>query len=64
MNKLSKKQVTFYVDENILFNFKRRFPHLSANFFRRCMVLALNDSNFFQTVFMSSDELLNSKMDV
>ena len=64
MNKLSKKQVTFYVDENILFNFKRRFPHLSANFLRRCMVLALNDSNFFQTVFMSSDELLNSKMDV
>lgn len=64
MNKLSKKQVTFYVDENILFNFKRRFPHLSANFFRRCMVLALNDSNFFQTVFMSSDELFNSKMDV
>ena len=64
MNKLSKKQVTFYVDENIFFNFKRRFPHLSANFFRRCMVLALNDSNFFQTVFMSSDELLNSKMDV
>lgn len=64
MNKLSKKQVTFYVDENILFNFKRRFPHLSANFFRRCMVLALNDSNFFQTVFMSSDEFLNSKMDV
>ena len=64
MNKLSKKQVTFYVDENILFNFKRRFPRLSANFFRRCMVLALNDSNFFQTVFMSSDELLNSKMDV
>ena len=64
MNKLSKKQVTFYVDENILFNFKRRFPHLSANFFRRCMVLALHDSNFFQTVFMSSDELLNSKMDV
>ena len=64
MYKLSKKQVTFYVDENILFNFKRRFPHLSANFFRRCMVLALNDSNFFQTVFMSSDELLNSKMDV
>lgn len=63
MNKLSKKQVTFYVDENILFNFKRRFPHLSANFFRRCMVLALNDSNFFQTVFMSSDELLNSKID-
>ena len=50
MNKLSKKQVTFYVDENILFNFKRRFPRLSAN--------------FFQTVFMSSDELLNSKMDV
>ena len=64
MNKISKKQVTFYVDENVLFNFKRRFPHLSANFFRRCMVLALNDSNFFQTVFMSSDELLNSKMDV
>lgn len=64
MKKTSKKQVTFYVDENILLNFKRRFPHLSANFFRRCMVLALNDSNFFQTVFMSSDELLNSKMDV
>lgn len=64
MTKISKKQVTFYVDENVLFNFKRRFPHLSANFFRRCMVLALNDSNFFQTVFMSSDELLNSKMDV
>jgi len=63
MNKISKKQVTFYVDENVLFNFKRRFPHLSANFFRRCMVLALNDSNFFQTVFMSSDELLNSKID-
>ena len=53
MTKISKKQVTFYVDENVLFNFKRRFPHLSANFFRRCIVLALNDSNFFQTVFMS-----------
>ena len=64
MKKTSKKQVTFYVDENILFNFKRRFPHLSANFFRRCMVLALNDFNFFQTVFNSSDEFFDIKTGV
>lgn len=62
MNKPVKRQVTFYVDENVLFNFKKRYPHLSANFFRRCMVLALNDSNFFQSVFMSSDELFDSKL--
>jgi len=62
LNKPVKRQVTFYVDENVLFNFKKRYPHLSANFFRRCMVLALNDSNFFQSVFMSSDELFDSKL--
>lgn len=64
MNKSLKKQVTFYVDENILLNFKRRFPHLSANFFRRCMVLALKDFNFFQTVFNSSDDFFDIKTGV
>lgn len=46
-----RKQISFYVDERDFKVFATRYPNLASTFFRRCLVKACQDTEFFQHTF-------------
>lgn len=56
MQKIKNRQVTFYMDPRVYDLFKKKYPNISALFFRKCVVEALRNPEFFQHVFFEVNE--------
>lgn len=50
-----KKQVTFWIDENIRKKFSIKYNSSMSKFFRNCIILALQDNKFFHDVYFMND---------
>lgn len=50
-----KKQVTFWIDENIRKKFSNKYNTSMSKFFRNCIILALQDNKFFHDVYFMND---------
>ena len=48
-----KRQITAYLDVEIINAFQDRFPDCLKKFIIRCMKLAVSDKYFFEKVFFS-----------
>lgn len=57
---MTKKQVTFYQDKSDIELFNKKYPNIASVFFRRCVIRALMDTNFFQDVFFNTPDKLPS----
>lgn len=52
-----QKQVTFYMAENVFQLFKQKYPNVTSVFLRRCIIKALESSEFFQDVFFNTKDV-------
>lgn len=59
-----KKQVTFWIDENIRKKFSGKYDSSMSKFFRNCIILALQDNKFFQDVYFMNDFNENKQDDI
>lgn len=59
-----KKQVTFWIDENIRKTFSERYNTSMSKFFRNCIILSLQDKNFFHDVYFMNDFNENKQEDI
>ena len=59
-----KKQVTFWIDENIRKKFSSKYNTSMSKFFRNCIILALQDNKFFQDVYFINDFNENRQDDI
>ena len=59
-----KKQVTFWIEENTRKKFSTRYNSSMSNFFRNCVLLALQDSKFFHDVYFMNDISENKNDDI
>lgn len=59
-----KKQVTFWIDENIRKEFSSRYNTSMSKFFRNCIIMALQDNKFFQDVYFINDFNENRQYDI
>ena len=59
-----KKQVTFWIEENTRKKFSTRYNSSMSNFFRNCVLLALQDSKFFHDVYFMNDIAENKNDDI
>ena len=59
-----KKQVTFWIDENIRKKFSATYNTSMSKFFRNCIILALQDNKFFQDVYFMNDFNENKQEDI
>lgn len=50
-----KKQVTFWIEENTRKQFSKLYNYSMSKFFRNCIMLALQDKNFFHEVYFIND---------
>lgn len=50
-----KKQVTFWIEENTRKQFSKLYNSSMSKFFRNCIILALQDKNFFHDVYFMND---------
>lgn len=50
-----KKQVTFWIEDNTRKQFSKLYNSSMSKFFRNCIVLALQDKNFFHDVYFMND---------
>lgn len=53
---MARKQVTFYMDEALFEQFKKKYPNIVSVFFRRVVNRALLDSKFFQDIFFDTPD--------
>ena len=53
---MSRKQVTFYMDEDIFEQFKKRYPNIISVFFRRVVNRCLIDPKYFQDIFFETPD--------
>lgn len=59
-----KKQVTFWIDENIRKKFSSKYNSSMSKFFRNCIILALQDNNFFHDVYFMNDFSEKTESDI
>ena len=59
-----KKQVTFWIDEDIRDRFSIKYNSSMSKFFRNCIILALRNNNFFHDVYFMDDTNENSSDDI
>lgn len=59
-----KKQVTFWIDENIRKKFSAKYNSSMSKFFRNCIILALQDNKFFRDVYFMNDFNENRQDDI
>ena len=59
-----KKQVTFWIDENIRKKFSSKYNSSMSEFFRNCIILALQDNNFFHDVYFMNDFSEKTESDI
>lgn len=59
-----KKQVTFWIEENTRKQFSKLYNSSMSKFFRNCIVLALQDKNFFHDVYFMNDFREKTESDI
>ena len=59
-----KKQVTFWIEENIRKQFSKLYNTSMSKFFRNCIILALQDKNFFHDVYFMNDFREKTESDI
>ena len=59
-----KRQITFWIDENIRKKFSSKYNSSMSKFFRNCIILALQDNKFFRDVYFMDDFNENRQDDI
>lgn len=59
-----KKQVTFWIEEKTRKQFSKLYNSSMSKFFRNCIVLALQDKNFFHDVYFMNDSREKTESDI
>lgn len=59
-----KKQVTFWIEEKTRKQFSKLYNSSMSKFFRNCIVLALQDKNFFHDVYFMNDSWEKTESDI
>lgn len=59
-----KKQVTFWIEENIREQFSKLYNSSMSKFFRNCIALALQDKTFFHDVYFTNDFREETESDI
>lgn len=59
-----KKQVTFWIEENTRKQFSKLYNSSMSKFFRNCIILALQDKNFFHDVYFMNDFREKTESDI
>lgn len=59
-----KKQVTFWIEEDIRKQFSKLYNSSMSKFFRNCIALALQDKFFFHDVYFMNDFMEKTESDI
>lgn len=59
-----KKQVTFWIEEDTRKQFSKLYNSSMSKFFRNCIILALQNKNFFHDVYFMNDFREKAESDI